>query len=152
MNIKTIKLYLAGVRSYQLDLGIDCKAFADPGLERTIQEINCDHNEPECLIRTPLTPPYPLKVFSPLTANNYEDVVIHAKFKLAFAGFLRVGEFTYNESDRNLEQEFGEWFLTKSCIWISQEVTYLVLNLPSSKTDLVRKWIKLTIAATYDRG
>ena len=147
-----MKLYLAGVKSYQLDLGIDCKAFSDPRLERTIQGIKRDHNEPERRIRTPLTRPFLLSVLSPLTNNQYEDVVLHAAFTLAFAGFLRVGEFTYKESDRNLAEGFGKWFLTKSCIRISREATYMELNLPSSKTDPFRKGIKLTIAATYDRG
>jgi len=147
-----MKLYLAGVKSYQLDLGIDCKAFSDQRLKRTIQGIKRDHNEPERRTRTPLTRPYLLKVLSALTGNYYEDVVIYAAFTLAFAGFLIVGEFTYKESDRALAQGFGKGFLTKSCIRISQEATYMELNLPSSKTDPFRKGIKLTIAATYDKG
>jgi len=101
-----MKLYLAGVKSYQLDLGIDCKAFSDPRLERTIQGIKRDHNEPERRIRTPLTCPYLLKVLSALTGNYYEDVVIYTAFTLAFAGFLRVDEFTYKESDGALVQGF----------------------------------------------
>ena len=42
-----MKLYLAGIKSYQLDLGIECSAFSDLRLERTIQGIKRDHNEPE---------------------------------------------------------------------------------------------------------
>ena len=45
VKVKTMKLYLAGIRSYQLDLGIECSAFADPRLERTIQGIKRDHME-----------------------------------------------------------------------------------------------------------
>ena len=103
-----MKLYLAGVKSYQFDMGIDCKAFSDPRVERAIQGIKRDHNEPERQIRTPLTRPYLLKVLSPLNANYYKDVVTYAAFTPAFAGFLRVGEFTYKESDRNLAQGFGK--------------------------------------------
>ena len=79
-------------------------------------------------------------------------MVIYAAFTLAFACFLRVGEFTYKESDQAMVLDFGKWFLTKSSIRISQEATYLELHLPSSKTDPFRKGIKLTIATTYNRG
>ena len=49
-KVKTMKLYLAGIKSYQIDLGIECAAFADPRLERMIQGIKCDDEEPECRI------------------------------------------------------------------------------------------------------
>ena len=42
-----MKLYLTGIKSYQLDLVIECAAFTDPRLERTIQGIKRDHREPE---------------------------------------------------------------------------------------------------------
>ena len=50
-----MKLYLAGIKSYQLDLGIECIEFSDPRLERTIQGIKGDHQETERKRRTPLT-------------------------------------------------------------------------------------------------
>jgi len=111
-----MKLYLAGIKSYQLDLGINCKAFSDLQLERTIQGIKRDHNEPDRSIRTPLTRPYLLKILSFLTFNNYQDMVLYAAFTLAFAGFLRVGEFTYKETDLALGPGFGKWFPTKRSI------------------------------------
>jgi len=36
VKVKIMKLYLAGIKSDQLDLGIKCAVFADPGWERTI--------------------------------------------------------------------------------------------------------------------
>ena len=32
VKVKMMKLYLSGIKSYQLDLGIDCTIFADPDL------------------------------------------------------------------------------------------------------------------------
>ena len=66
VKVKTMKLYLAGIKSYRLDLGIDCSAFADPHLERTIQGIKRDHNEPERRPRSPLTRPYLLQILRTL--------------------------------------------------------------------------------------
>jgi len=152
IKVKTMKLYLTGIKSYQLDLGIDCKAFADPRLERIIQGIKRDHNEPERRTRTRLTRPYLLRVLASLSPDHYDDIVIRAAFTLAFAGFLRVGEFTYKEADWEMGPSFQKWLPTKSSIRISQDGQYMDFTLPSSKTDPFRKGIKLTIAASNDRG
>lgn len=72
---------------------------------------------------------------------------MYAAFCLAFAAFLRVGEFTY--SARDLEDpDFAEWFLTRRSVRIYED--YLELTLPTSKTDLFRRGITLTIAASDD--
>ena len=147
-----MKLYLAGIRSYQLDLGTECRAFSDPRLERTIQGIKREHNEPERRNRTPLTRQHLLKILSCLTPNNYEYAMIRASFTLAFAGFLCVGEFTYKEADRDLGLSFGKWYLTKGSIRIHHSGAYMELTLPSSKTDPFRKGISLTIAASHDEA
>lgn len=47
VKVKTMKLYLSGLKSYHLDLGIEYIVFSDARLERTIQGIKRDHNEPE---------------------------------------------------------------------------------------------------------
>ena len=39
-----MKLYLVGIKSYQLHLGIDWTAFSDPRLDRTLHRIKQDHN------------------------------------------------------------------------------------------------------------
>ena len=97
-----MKLYLTGIKSYQLDLGISCTAFSDPRLARTIPGIKRDHNEPERRMRTPLTRPCLKLIIHHLSPINYNDTATRAAFTLALAGFLRVGEFTYKESDRDV--------------------------------------------------
>ena len=77
--MKTIKLYLCGIKSYQLDLRIECTVLSDPRLERTLQGIKQDHNERDRRDQTPLTRPYLLQMLGVLGTGNYEDVVIHAK-------------------------------------------------------------------------
>jgi len=62
VKVKTLKLYLAGLECYQLDLGIECSALIDPRLARTIQGIKRDHNEPERRIGTLLTRPHLLSI------------------------------------------------------------------------------------------
>lgn len=152
VKVKTLKLYLTGIKSYQLDLGIDCAAFADARLERTIQGIKRDHNEPACRKRSPLTRPHLLALLHHLQSPHYEFIVLRAAFTLAFAGFLRVGEFTYREADTQLGTAFHKWFVTKASIKIANDSSYMELSLPASKTDPFRKGIKLTIAASQDEG
>jgi len=82
-----MKRYLCGIKSYQLDFRLECTAFTDPGLERTLQRIKRDHNQPERNPRRPLTRPYLLLMINTLSDLNYDDVVIQAAFILAFATF-----------------------------------------------------------------
>jgi len=147
-----MKLFLCGIKSYPLDLGIECRAFADPRLERTLQGIKRDHQEPQLGERTPVTRPALLVILNGLTQLNYNDVVLRAAFSLAFAGFLRVGEFTYRRIDLDLGPAFRNWFLTKNSVPIATGGDYMELTLPPFKTDPFRHGIQLTISATNDIG
>ena len=150
IKVKTMKLYLTGIKSYQLDLGIDCSAFSDPRLERTLQGIKRDHSEAARRIRTPLTRPHLLQMLSNLTVHNYDDIVIRAAFSLAFAGFLRIGEFTYRPIDLQMGPAFHNWFLTKSSVRFIENDKHIELTLPASKTDPFRQGIQLIIAGSHD--
>jgi len=94
-----MKLYLVSIQCYQLDLGINCTAFSDPQLERTLQGIKCDDNKPARLTRTPLTRSHLLTLLNYLRIHDYNDTVMRVAFMLAFTGFFRIGEFTYRALD-----------------------------------------------------
>jgi len=130
-----MKLYLAGIESYQLDLGIECAAFAEPGLERTIQGIKRDHLKPERQIPTLLAWPLLLLMLRPLALSNFNNVATQAAFTLGFAAFLPVREFTYKQTDLTLGDAFPKWFLTKRSVSPRGRGAYMELTLPSSKTD-----------------
>jgi len=135
IKVKTMKLFLSGLKSYQLDLGMDCLAFTDSRIERTIQVINQNHNQPERRIRTPLTRPYLLHILCHLPGPDYDNTMLGAALTLAFAGFLPVGEFTYRESDPELGASFSNWNLTKQHIRIPAGESYMQLTILASKTD-----------------
>ena len=116
IKIKMMKLYLCGIKSYQGDLGIESTAFTDRRLERTVQGINMDHNEPERRNRKPLTRPYLFYILHHLDLSTYDDTATWAACTLAFAAFRRVGEFTYREADTSTGPAFQKWFLTKDNI------------------------------------
>jgi len=150
VKVKTMKVYLAGINSYQLDLGIESKAFSDPDLERTIQGNKHDLQEHEWRIRSPRTRPHLLLILCHLSTTTYNNAAIMAPFTLAFAGFPRVGEFTHKEADRQPGPTFSKWFHTNRCVRIRARGAYMELTLPSSKTDPFRKGVMLTIAASLD--
>jgi len=154
IKVKTMKLYLLGLKSYQLDSGIECTMFSDPRLERTLQGIKRDHNEPDRRDRTPLTPPCLLQILSVLGNNSYNEAVTHAAFSLAFAAFLRVAEFTYRQADIDMGPLFRNWFLTKNSIQLKElrGKEFIELTLPASKMDPFRHGIQPTIAASNDAG
>jgi len=125
-----MKLYLAGIKSYQLDLGLECRAFSDPRLERTIQGIKRDHREPDRRTRMPLTRPLLLQLLTSLNTTDYNHLVLKAAFTLAFAAFLPVGEFTYKAADTASGPSFRSWCLTKSSVRLIG-ATHMELTLPS---------------------
>ena len=45
-----------------------------------------------------------------LTQLDYNDTVTRAAFSPAFAGFLRIGEFTYRPIDLQMGPAFHNWF------------------------------------------
>lgn len=82
---------------------------------------------------TPLTRPSLLRILSPLSAANYDHIIQHSAFTLAFAGFLRGVEFTYREADMHLGASYSKWSLTKQSVRMAEDETYLELTLPASK-------------------
>jgi len=130
-----MKLYLVGIKSYQLNLGIDCTAFSDPPLEKTLCGIKCDHNQPARRNRTPLTCPHLLILLNDLRIHDFNDAVMRVAFTLAIAGFLRIGEFTYRALDLQMGPAFPNGSLTKSSIRLIQPDEHIELTLPASKTD-----------------
>ena len=128
-----MKLYLTGIKSYQLDLGIDCTAFKDPPLECTLQGIKRDHSQPAHHTRTPVTRSRLLDILYHLGGSDYDDLMIRAAFTLAFASFLRIGEFTYKAIVLQMGPFIQNWALRKSCIWLMKSSEHMELTLPASR-------------------
>ena len=151
-----MKLYLCGLKSYHVDLGLPsgALAFQDERLERAIRRIMREHPEPDRRERTPLTWELLLRILGQhrLSHQTYNSLTLRAVFTLAFAGFLRVGEFTYHRTDLELGPQFRNWFLAKSCIRLSRNQSHMAVHLPALKTDPFRQGIEVLIAASGDEA
>ena len=145
---KTLKAYLTGVRSLHVDMGYeDLSAFQSPRLQRIIRGLRRMRGEAGTRERHPITKDLLLRILHQIDRNTREGATLYAAFCLAFAAFLRVGEFTYSAKDLK-DPEFSQWFLTRRSVTLHKD--HLELTLPASKTDPFRRGITLSVAASGD--
>jgi integrase len=69
---------------------------------------------------------------------------------MAFAGFMRMGELTYRQSDLDNPDRFKTEKLTRRCITQSEGGDYYTLFLPRSKTDYDNSGVHIVIATAND--
>ena len=93
----------------QLDMGLgDLEVFHQPVLDRIIAEIKRMHGEPEKRERLPITRDFLIKLLRKLDTTNEVQATLHAAYSIAFAAFLRAGEFTYKQGDMQ-DPSFDSW-------------------------------------------
>jgi hypothetical protein len=68
---------------------------------------------------------------------------------VAWAGFLRSGEFIYSLKDQTGSHDFINTKLTRSDITFDERYEYAILRLKRSKTDTDHKGIEIIFAATH---
>lgn len=150
LKTKSIKAYLTGVRSVHVDMGFeDLDVFHSPRLKRVLDGTRRLRGEAETQERRPITKDILLQILLHFDSSTKHGATIRAAFCLAFAAFLRVGEFTYESRDLN-DEDFHDWFLTRRRVRLHED--HLELTLPSSKTDPFRRGVTLTIAASDDEA
>ena len=149
LKAKTIKGYLAGLRSLRLECTLDeaeLKVYSHPILQRIIKGFWRIYGEGVTRGRRPITRDILLKLISRFDQTTLEGANLHAGFCLAFTGFLRMGEFTYDR----IESDFSSWNLTQGSVSFSEDWLFLVIL--SCKTDPFRQGITLTISAASDKA
>ena len=121
--------YLSALRSYHVDRRIDTTVFESPYLLRLVQGARSlfpgKRRERLPITRDILTKITP----TPVSRDDYN---VDAAFKLAFAGFLRIGEFTHTRA-REISQSFAASGLTRSDLTFSSD--HVIVRLKRSKTD-----------------
>lgn len=120
LQTRSIKSYFTGVWSAQLDMGAsqqELQVFHHPSLQKLvdgIKRVQCEAYRKE---RQPTTCLILLKVLTRFDQNGFRGVRFHAVFCLAFAAFLREGEFTYSAAELNVNPgEFQQWYFTQGSV------------------------------------
>jgi integrase len=124
--------------------------FDHPRLQRIIHGVRRFHGEGGTRERLPITRDILLKILQclPRWRTDLMQANLYAAFCLAFAGFLRVSEFTWTDYTTSNPLEFARWHLT----WRSVDIQTdrLLLTIPASKTDPFRQGVTLTISPASD--
>ena len=147
---KTIKSYLGGLKSLRIDRALvlsKLDVYSHPVLHRIIIGIKRFRGEGKTRERQLITRDILLRLLLQFKTHTLEGANLHVAFCLAFAGFLQIREFT--NVDRG-KYNFGAWNLTRRSIFFLEDRLFLVLS--SSKTDLFRKGVILTISAATDNA
>jgi integrase len=152
LQAKTISAYLVGLRSLHIDLGFSTDHFDDnPRLDRMVRGVKRSRAEPREKPRLSITRPLLLDILALLNRHEPNDMTLYAAFCLAYAGFLRIGEFTWPEASMTHgTAEFARWHITRRSVQIIGDNEHMHLTLPSSKTDYYREGVTITIAAAGD--
>lgn len=124
------------------------EAFHHPLLQRVINGIRRLRGEADTKERRPITRDLLLQILRQFDQTTLVGATLHASFCLAFAAFLRVGEFTWSQSE--LTDDFQRWHITRRSVKLHKD--YMELTLPAFKTDPFRRGITLSIAAATDNA
>lgn len=114
---------------------------------RTVNGIRRLQGERETCERLPITRKVLIDLISQLDQSTRTGATLHASFCLAFAAFLRCGEFTYTGREWE-NDDFEAWHLTRKSVNFQED--HITIFLPSSKTDPFRRGITLPIAEVND--
>lgn len=101
VTAKTIKAYLTGLRSAHIDMGFEdnLDVFHTPSLQPVLAGIRRMRGEAQTQKRRPITKDLLVQMLPHFNRKTKAGATLHAAFCLAFAAFLRVGEFTYTARD-----------------------------------------------------
>lgn len=143
-----LRQHIVHLRSVHVDRRLPTDLFNHPWLVRILAGIKrCNHEEDkkkaaplniEILEKISALPPQP----------SIEDINFSVASKVAFAGFMRSGEFTYTQKDLDKADTFSKTKLTRSDITFGGDNEYAILRLKRSKTDTDHEGIDIMLAAT----
>lgn len=135
----TVQSYLSALKSYHIDHNLPSHAFSSPRIDRILSGARFLYPPTKDILR---------KITS-ITPNSIEELNIDTAFKVAWAGFLWMGEFTYTNAEFQT-RTFVDTKLTRSDITFSDEDQHAILRLKRSKTDLNHTGVEIILAATHD--
>lgn len=144
----TIKAYITHVRSAHLEEDVSDEHTHSPVLQRLIRGIARAHDTTPKIVRLPITADMLRQVLLGLpSASGRNGAVLRAACTLAFAAFLRCGEFTVPSASSDFSAALH--LTPRSIQWFPsfESPTHFTLRIPASKTDPFRLGVTVLVAA-----
>jgi hypothetical protein len=138
---ETAKGYITAVRSFHLEHNLSVIAFNDPRVDLVIRGGKRVYSDKGKRVRLPLTASILLRIVNELR-NDEEGINIKTALCVAFAAFLRSGEFTWD----SWTAQHHQFHLSRNHIQFNSNS--VMLTLPASKTDPYRKGVIIPLASS----
>lgn len=141
----TLVSYLSGLGSHHVDHHLSLDVFDDPRLAWIIKGGRRLFPSVKSK-RLPITK----DILEKITAQpimSVDDCNIDTAFKIAWAGFLRLGEITYTSAELK-KANFVDTHATRSDVSFAEGNQHAVLRLKRSKTDIEHSGVQIILAAT----
>lgn len=145
LKADTISSYLSALRSVHVDRRIPTTVFDSPWLERLVKGARRAFVQRR-KDRLPIGKDVLAKITSPPTRTT-DDLNCLAAFKVAWAGFLRLGEITYKSKDLT-SRSFADLNVTRSDVHFSENNQHAIIRLKRTKTDTSHTGVEVILAAT----
>jgi hypothetical protein len=135
---------IASLKSHHIDCGYSNEIFENDGqIKRILRGVKIVNGIKPTNNRLPITRDIVQKLVAQCN-NSFNDVVMRAAICVAFAGFLRTGEFTYDSWNSSSHQSN----ISRGAITFNHGS--VTLTLPKSKTDPFSMGVPISMPGTYD--
>src|SRR5579859_5478369 len=142
-SAETTKSYISHLRSYHIDKGYTTDIFNDERIKRILRGAAHKYGNKPKRERLEITSEI-LQAILVTLRYTHDDVNIYAAFCTAFAGFLRIGEFTWLTWNN---QSFLQSLSRGSIQFVPDGV---ILQLLASKTDPFRTGVSIPLSPSGD--
>ena len=160
LKANSISQALSAVRSKHIDRDLSTSAFDSPLLARLKTGIAGLQGKQDTKKAKPLslgiieqmTSPAPddhgSATLSPLASAEVDELNFDTAAKIAFAGFLRTAEFTYEQKEVNNSAMFQATKLQRRDITFAENDEHAIIYLRSSKSDYDHSGVEIVVART----
>jgi len=152
----TIQEYLSALRSHHIDLRLNTDVFNSKYLKRLLKGAKRLFNRPSdserrLITKDILTQITSQSLSSPITeASKINRLNFDTAFKVAFAGFFRLGEIVYSTAETRNATTFQTTRLTRQDIRFFNKGQYATIRLKRSKSDHDHRGVTVIVTASHD--
>jgi hypothetical protein len=143
-----VEIYLSSVRSYCVDRNWDTSIFHNDHIRRLLKGAKSLYRSTK-RDRPPITLDH-LHALTSSPCYTATDSNLRAAYLTAFFGFLRAGEFTWDQRQYADPRIFHATKATRGDVQFAPNFESLTLTLKSSKTDVEHTGVRIIIAASKD--